>query len=102
MNSFVLENNNTSEMKLSGHLKVKVYKIFSQQCWVTCSNSARVEFDAMDVSWTLASYLVTDLIISYADCPDSLQCKPGAMRLHSLRSYHIVLDSNHNSRLSMV
>lgn len=28
LNSFVIENNNTSEMKLSGNLKVKVYKIF--------------------------------------------------------------------------
>lgn len=28
MNSFVIENNNTREMKMSGNLKVKVYKIF--------------------------------------------------------------------------
>lgn len=28
LNGFVIENNNTSEMKLSGNLKVKVYKIF--------------------------------------------------------------------------
>lgn len=88
-------------MKLTDNLKVKVYKVF-QQCWVACSNSAGVKFDALDVSWTLASYLVTDLIISYADCPDSLQCRPGTMRLHSLSSYRIVLDSNHNSRHSMV
>lgn len=88
-------------MKLTDNLKVKVYKVF-QQCWVACSNSAGVKFDALDVSWTLASYLVTDLIISYADCPDSLQYRPGAMRLHSLSSYRIVLDSNHNSRHSMV
>lgn len=90
-----------TKMKLADNLKVNIYKIF-QQYWVACSNFARAEFDSMDVSWTLASYLVTDLIISYADCPDSLQCKPGTGRLHSLSSYHIVLDSNHNSRHSMV